>query len=68
MGAHAQSAEALRVVQLLVDVGEGDTVYRDLYLRRARALLAPVLSAGQYHGLEDASAPLINHQESMRDA
>ena len=32
-----------KVVQLLVDGGRSDTVYADLYLRRARALLGSVL-------------------------
>lgn len=41
------------VVRALVDVADTDTVYRDLYLARARALLAEQLPADQYRGLRD---------------
>ena len=36
----------------LVDAGNIDTVYRDVYLDRARTLLAPVLSLEEFHRLE----------------
>jgi hypothetical protein len=45
---HASPADAAR---LLVEVADVDTVYRDVYLTRARAALAPALSAEQYAGL-----------------
>jgi len=38
-------------VQLLVNVRGSDTVYADLYLRRAGELLATVLSQAQYNAL-----------------
>lgn len=41
------------VVRALVDVADADTVYRDLYLTRARALLSEQLPADQYRGLRD---------------
>ena len=41
---------AVDVVRLLVEVADADTVYRDVYLARARALLADELSLEQYRG------------------
>jgi hypothetical protein len=40
-------------VRALVEVADVDTVYRDLYLTRARALLSEQLPADQYRGLRD---------------
>jgi hypothetical protein len=42
----------------LIEVGNIDTVYRDVYLDRARALLAPVLSLEEFHRLEQQRAAL----------
>ena len=42
----------------LIDAGNIDTVYRDVYLQRARMLLAPVLSLEEFHGLEQQRATL----------
>ena len=42
------SAPALDLVRHLITVADCDTVYRDLYLGRAGALLAPTLSRQQY--------------------
>ncbi len=47
-----ESVAAPKAVQLLVDAGSSDTVYADLYLRRARELLASVLTAAQYNALK----------------
>ena len=46
------SARVSKVVQLLVDVGASDTLYADIYLRRARELLGSVLPAAQYSALK----------------
>ena len=46
------SVAAPKAVQLLVDASSSDTVYADLYLRRARELLASVLTAAQYNALK----------------
>jgi len=46
------SAPVPKIVQLLVDVAASDTVYADLYLWRARALLGSVLSFEQYNALK----------------
>jgi broad specificity phosphatase PhoE len=42
----------------LIDAGNIDTVYRDVYLDRARTLLAPVLSLEEFHCLEQQRAAL----------
>ena len=42
----------------LIDAGNIDTVYRDVYLDRARTLLAPVLSLEEFHRVEQQRAAL----------
>lgn len=42
----------LKIVRLLVDVSGVDTVYADVYLRRARELLASLLPVTQYNALK----------------
>ncbi len=48
------AAPAAAVVQRLVDVAGSDTVYADLYMRRARELLGSVLSRAQYDAFKRA--------------
>ena len=45
-------------VAALIEAGNIDTVYRDVYLDRARTLLAPVLSLEQFRRLEQQRAAL----------
>ena len=47
-----------RLMTALIDAGNIDTVYRDVYLDRARLLLAPVLSLEDFHRLEQQCAAL----------
>ena len=56
------------VVKALIDVGNIDTVYRDLYLDRARALLAPVLSPEDFHRLEQQRAAIAELPASIAHA
>ena len=49
---------ASSVMTALVDAGNIDTIYRDVYLHRARALLAPVLSPEDFRSLEQQRAAL----------
>ena len=42
-------AEPISLVAGLVEAGSIDTVYRDLYLSRARSLLSPVMSLEDFH-------------------
>jgi hypothetical protein len=46
------------VVKTLIDVRASDTVYGDLYLRRARELLGTVLSRSQYNALRGIQADI----------
>ena len=49
---------ASAVVTALIEAGNIDTVYRDVYLDRARTLLAPLLSLEEFHRLEQERAAL----------
>src|SRR5215470_7263223 len=49
---------ASSVMKALVETGDIDTVYRDVYLDRARTLLAPALSLQEFHRLEHECAAL----------
>jgi hypothetical protein len=51
-GATDKGARAAKGAKLLVDLAAGDTVYGDVYLRRARSLLAEVLTRSQYGALK----------------
>jgi hypothetical protein len=42
----------------LIDAGTIDTVYRDVYLQRARTLLAPALSLEEFHRIEQQRVAL----------
>ena len=54
----ASSAEPLAVVSGLIDIGTMDTVYRDVYLQRARTLLAAVLPSDEFRRLQQEEAEL----------
>ena len=49
---------ASAVLTALIEAGNVDTVYRDVYLDRARTLLAPLLSLEEFHRLEQERASL----------
>ena len=49
---------ASAVMTALIEAGNIDTVYRDVYLDRARTVLAPVLSLEEFHRLEQERAAL----------
>jgi hypothetical protein len=46
------------VMTALIEAGNIDTVYRDVYLDRARAILIPLLSLEDFHRLEQERAAL----------
>jgi hypothetical protein len=54
----AVSADPLGLVSELVDTGNVDTVYRDVYLQRARTLMAGVLSLAEFRRIEQEKAEL----------
>ena len=58
----------LEAVRLLVNVRDGDTVYADLYLQRARELLATVLSQAQYNALKGIQGDIDTAVKQMRVA
>lgn len=47
----AKDASTIKTVGLLVDVAKLDTVYRDVYLRRARQLLGSTLNESAYRAI-----------------
>jgi hypothetical protein len=56
---NANASNAIpELVKTLVDVRASDTVYGDLYLRRARELLGTVLSQSQYNALTGIQADI----------
>src|SRR5438034_4798877 len=46
------------MVSELIDVGNVDTVYRDVYLQRSRTLLAGVFPVDDFRGVEQQTAEL----------
>ncbi|HEX7233290.1 MAG TPA: hypothetical protein VF452_23115 [Candidatus Binatia bacterium] len=50
----AQDTNVTKVVGLLVDVANTDTVYRDIHLRRARQLLSSTLDESSYRSIGSA--------------
>ena len=49
---------ASAVMTALIEAGSIDTVYRDVYLDRARTVVAPLLSLEEFHRLEQERAAL----------
>jgi hypothetical protein len=54
----AASVDPVALVAELVDIGSVDTVYRDLYVQRARTLLAGVMSYDEFRRTEQEQAEL----------
>src|SRR5262249_40554383 len=52
------NADPISLVSTLVEAGSVDTMYRDLYLGRARTLLSPVMSLEDFHRSEQQRATL----------
>jgi hypothetical protein len=53
-------SDAISIASALVDAGSVDTMYRDVYLGRARALLSPVVSLEAFHGMEQRRSALAS--------
>jgi len=58
MARRAVSADPLELVAQLTDIGTIDTVYRDVYLRRAETLLAGALPLAEFRRIEQEKAEL----------
>ena len=54
----AERPAILATVARLVTVADGDTLYRDVYLRRAAELLSPIVSEAHYQGAVTGRAQL----------
>ena len=57
-----------RNLAALIELGRVDTVYRDLYLRRAKDILKPVLSKEKYREFAHRQSLLSNLSEQIRHA
>src|SRR5262245_1718253 len=64
----AKDKNATKVVGLLVEVANADTVYRDLYLRRARQLLSSTLDESAYRAIGSTDKEIENLMRSSRSA
>lgn len=64
----ATHQHALELAQALVGVAVGDTEYRDFYLRRARGLVAPVMSREALEGIRRERANLGTLRDEARRA
>jgi hypothetical protein len=53
-------ADPLKLVGRLIDCGSADTVYRDVYLNRARTLLAGVLGPEEFRRIEQQETELAS--------
>mgnify|MGYP003575434625 FL=1 len=65
--AATQSKEnTITTVARLVEISALDTLYKDLYLQRARALLSTVFSRGSYDALKQSSAQIPWVEQQLR--
>jgi hypothetical protein len=64
----AKDANALKIVDLLVEVAKLDSVYRDVHLRRARQLLSPMLDEFAYRAIGSAEKEINDLIRSSRSA
>jgi hypothetical protein len=51
-------SDAVSVVSALIEAANVDTMYRDVYLGRARELLSPVVSLDAFHRMEQQRSAL----------
>jgi hypothetical protein len=64
----AKDANATKVVGLLIEVANADTVYRDLYLRRARQLLSATLDESAYRATASIDKEIEDLMRRSRSA
>ena len=64
----AKDKNAPKVVGLLVEAANADTVYRDLYLRRARQLLSSTLDESAYRGIGSTDKEIEDLMRRSRSA
>src|SRR5262245_36157215 len=64
----AKDKNATKVVGLLVEVANADTVFRDLYLRRARQLLSATLDESAYQAIGSGEKEIEDLMRRSRSA
>ena len=64
----AEDTNATKVVGLLIEAANADTVYRDLYLRRARQLLSPTLDESAYRAIGSSDKEIEDLMRRSRSA
>ena len=64
----AKDTNATKVVGLLIEAANGDTVYRDLYLRRARQLLSATLDESAYRAIGSTDKEIEDLMRRSRSA
>jgi hypothetical protein len=64
----ANDTDATKVVGLLIEVANVDTVYRDLYLRRARQLLSATFDESVYRALGSKEKEIEDLMQRSRSA
>ena len=64
----AKDTNATKAVGLLIEVANADTVYRDLYLRRARQLLSATLDESGYRAIGSSEKEIEDLMRRSRSA
>src|SRR4029434_1117044 len=64
----AKDKNATKVVGLLIEAANADTVYRDLYLRRARQLLSATLDESAYRAIGSTEKEIEDLMRRSRSA
>jgi hypothetical protein len=64
----AKDANTIKIVGLLVEVANGDTVYRDIHLRRARQLLSSTFDEANYRAIGSTEKEIDELMRQSRTA
>ena len=64
----ARPASLTQTVSLLIEIGRLDTLYRDLYSRRAHELMEPMLSQSAYARMKEDLASIVWLEKQLRAA
>ena len=64
----AKDPNAMKIVGLLIEVANADTVYRDLYLSRARQLLSAIFDESAYRAVASTEKEIDDLMRRSRSA
>jgi len=64
----AKDPNTIKTVGLLVEVAKGDTVYRDIHLRRARQLLSSTFDEANYRAVGSSEKEIEDLTSRSRTA